>query len=374
MATLPPIRNYRALKIEVRPERYKLAVYASFAPVLPLIVLMVFGWGIHIGPFTIRYWVLFMFALLVYWGDSIYRIKTDEFAGIMSFETAVRERAQGLLYAPKWLTDVARFPRSLNKERFPGPTERISSVSDEETTRLGTDLYKPIRITTGGPEQGNEFMDSNLNSEQTFEPIIDIDWQAQLDENPDDDDQGFFELYVNIPGKTWEQKYLSVVARLRSTAEGVLNIRMSKHSAAWCIKYKDLLTAEVRSALEESVANWGIVICEVNVSNITPSKIVNIALGSVAEATAKSKAASILADGEAAGITKRGDAQNTVDKNKLIQRAIGESVAAKLTNMSVAERLGYEVVGSLGDKTTIVLGLDGIKDLAHGAAKKLLEK
>lgn len=351
----------RPLKIELRPDYYYIAVAASFVPLLIAALFAAFGFGIHIGTFTVPYWLLIVLGMLPYYLRSCFFVQTDEFAGITVLETAALERGQGFTFAPLWLTELHRFPRAIQQEQFPGEPEQISHMPDEEADRTRSALLEPIRITTGGPEQGDEFKDDILNERLTFEPTATVQWQVQLDQDHGDDDQGFFEFYVNIPGKSWPEKYRNLLKLMRDTVENALNVIMSQHSAAWCIKNKQVLIDEVGVRLAEAVSRWGITICEVNILNITPSHAVNIALGRIPEAKANAQATGLTADAERNRLIKEGEGRAQARHLELAAEGTGLAEAAQALGMSGTDYRTTQVAEKLGDKT-IILGTDGFKE------------
>jgi regulator of protease activity HflC (stomatin/prohibitin superfamily) len=338
------------LDIELKPQYYTAAVLASLSPILFAAIFWLFGAGVHVGNFTVPYWLLTILAFLPYWLSGINFIQTEEFGGLTVFETPAKELEHGFAYAPPWLTELARFPRAVQQDQFPGEPEQISNLPDEEADRLGSKLLEPIRITTGGPERGDgadEFKDDLLNERLTLEPTIVIQWQVEM--------KGFFQFYTNVPGKGWKQKYRNVLQRMRDTGERELNNVMSDHSAAWAIKNKKMLTALVAEAITKAVESWGIIICEVDVLNLVPSKSVNEALNTIPEAKARAEATVISATAEKNRLTvvSEGEAQATI--NKAEAEGEGKRREAEKLNMEPSALIALEFAEKLGDKT-ILLG------------------
>lgn len=351
--------------VELKFGYYYAAVAISVIPAFITFIIALFGLGFHVGSVSIPYWPLLLMALAPYYLASVSFIQTNEFGGIMVFETPARELAQGPVYAPLWLTELARFPRAMQQEQFPGEPEQISNMPDDEADRARSTLLEPIRITTGGPEQGGDadaYKDDLLNERITFEPTITVQWQVEQ--------HGFFEFYVNVPGNDWAAKYRNLLKIMRDSAENALNIEMSRHSAGWAISNKEHLVQAVAERISRAVSHWGIMVCEVNILNITPSHEVNIALGRIPEAKANSQATGINADAEKNRLIKEAEGRAKARELELTAEGKGLKAAADELGMSGADYRASEIAEKLaGSDNAIIVGVDGFAQaLALGKA------
>lgn len=376
----------RPRKISPKPKRYRNAVLATLIPVGIALLLALAGAifdpiGIHIGSHTLPYWVLILIGFSPYYLASITKVGSGYFYGIYVLELPAIEGESGWKYVPLGLARIAQWPREEAQEQFPGEPEQIAQVADDVADKMRLNMLRPIRITTGGPEQGEyatEFKGSILNEQITFDPTFTVTWQVELDTNPLDDNEGFFEFDMNIPGETWSEKYYSILKRMRDTGETELGIIMSKHSGAWCIKYREKVIESLTTKIAEAVINWGIIVCRVEVQNITGSHAVNTALGKIPEAKAEAEAAAITAQGQADAriIASKANKAATVTESEGQAQALenlreaegkGERKAADALGMKPEDyRAGELAKTIIGDKT-VIIGEDGIaKALAIG--------
>lgn len=362
--------TFRPIPIDLKPGQYKAVKAIVLIPGALLlgailIWLIRFFIGYDVSILTVLYEAALFLPLAVYYFASSYFVQTDELAGVTVLENPAEERKQGFAFAPLWLTELLRYPRPVQQVQFPAEPEMISNLPDDESERMGDMLMRPIRITTGGPEKGEEFKDNILNEQLTLEPTITIRWQIEL--------QGFFEFYVNTPGKSWAEKKQFILQSMRDTAENALNEEMSMHSAAWCIAKKKELIEKVHQEIIDKVGDWGIIVCEVNILNLTPaSHAVNSALGEIPAAKARGQARVIEATNAKAAtiLESEGTAQATIN----VEAAKGEGIkqAAEAIGISGADYRNGEIAKTaFGDKT-VVLGVDGIAEVMN-LGKKLKE-
>lgn len=368
------------LKIAPKPELYWKAVWISFIPLGIAALLGVIDFlfnitiGIHMGSFAIPYWLLLAVLTSPYYLGSLYLIHSDEFFGAYILEIPTIEGKRGLKYVPLFVGRIARFTRNEQEAQFPGEPEQISSVTDEETTRMRSQLLKPVRITTGGPEQGEDaevVKDHPMNSSVGFEPTFTVFWQVELDENLADDNEGFFEFADNIPGKTWEQKLLTVLKQMRDTGEEALGEIMGQHSAAWSIVFRAKLAQQVAERIAAEVQKWGIRVCKVGVQNISGSHAVHIALDGIVEADAKAKAMRTTAAGQKDSDILVSEGKKQARINELTGEGEGLKAAAAAAGMEPVDFAGIGIATEVAKHADVILGTDGFKEVM-GMGKALL--
>jgi len=336
-------------EITLRPSYYWTAVAVSILPAIIALIFLLTGWGIHIGSsFVLPYWVLIVPACVLYYAASCFMIQTEEFGGVTVLETPSLELEHGFVYAPLWLTELARFPRNLIQHQFPGEPEEISKVSDEEADRMRKNFLRPIRITTAGEDDGDE--DDPLNSRLTLEPTFTVLWQVQK--------LGFFEFYTNIPGKSYAEKLRNLLQFMRDTGEKALNIEISSRNAAAVTKDKEAIANAVLSRLTDATASWGINICEVNVLGLEPDHDTNIALANITRSKANAKSTLIEADAYEKSTIKRatGDGQATVIR----EESAGKGLKAK------AEASGINAETLLKTEAAVEIGKNNSKIILAG--------
>jgi regulator of protease activity HflC (stomatin/prohibitin superfamily) len=268
--------------------------------------------------------------------------------------------------------------RTIQKALFPGAPEEISHLPDDKAELARSTLLKPLRVTTGGPETGvyaAELKDNILNDQLTVELILAVFWMPELILRPGTGEEGLFEFSINIPGKTQAEKITAINSQLRISGEKAMREIMGKHSAGWAIAYLDLLNGYVRARIAESVVQWGIIITDVSVEGVGGSHDVNIALGAIPAAKARSQAAGIEAAGEKDRLitVSEGEAQAKVN----IGKAKGEAYRLKAEGMGMTPReiLDRKLAPKVfGNKTVIVGGEDGVSKMMGLAMATLRAK
>lgn len=330
--------------VKLYPGRYKFACVASAAPAAITAGLWASDAGVHMGSYTLPYWIATAAASALYYAASFHTVKTKEFGGVTVIEKPALELGEGLVYAPYLLTNFSRFPRGLQQHQFPGEPEEISKLSDEEAGRMREHLLKPIRIATAGEDTDGD-PDDPLNARLILEPTFTVSWQVEK--------QGFFELYINIPGRTYEQMMTNVIRLLRDTGEKALNIEISRRSAAKVTSEKEEIAQAVLDRLAVATATWGIRICEVNVLGLEPDHATNDAINGIARAKANAKGTIITAEAgaKATVVSARAEAE----RMEILGRAEGNALNEK----AKASGIGAE----------IILATDAAKEIAKGDSK-----
>lgn len=361
----------QTIPIVLKPELYGIAVVAT--TLLPLLLIF-YAWYSDWGFTYFPYWIPLFAAWSVYFVLSFRFVQTEELAGVTVLESPAFEQKEGLVFVPLFITELERFPRAVQQEQFPGPPERVSKLPDAEAERMRSDLLKPIRITSGKPEEGPGYEGDILNVRLTLEPTFTVDWQVEFDADKSDageesNDEGFFEFYINIPGKHWEEKYLNVLKRLRDTGERELNREMSRHSVSWIIAHKDELVDAVHTALIKSTRDWGILICGVSVLGLEPADHgTNQALTEVPKSISDRLAAINRAEGERQKLILEGEGLAAARRLKLAAEGEGLADAARALGMSGQDYWKGDVAKETIGEGTIIIGEDGItKAMAVGA-------
>lgn len=345
------------LKAALNPGRYWLMVALSFLPGMYAIVAYMLSWGLELWEVLLPYWIPALIVQAIYFLDGWHRIQTSEFAGISALEVPAREVKSGLVYAPRWLTEVDRFPRAIQQSQFPGEPEQIAKVSDEEADRMRSDLLRPIRITSGGPD-GESDKDDPLNARITFEPTFTVEWQVESDKA----DEGFYQFFQNIPGEGWEEKYHNVLKMMRDVGQHALAEEMPQHSAAWSIKNVEKLSRRVQTEIVEASHTYGITVCQVHVLGIEPNHATNTALAKIPQAKADAIAVGISAQARKGQLIVESEGAAQARFNELKAEGDGVKAAAEAVGISPAEYRAGEIAPKiLGDKA-VILGGNGIAE------------
>jgi regulator of protease activity HflC (stomatin/prohibitin superfamily) len=346
------------IAIQMRPNRYWAAVAVTAIPLLISLIAAIFGAGVHIGSVTIPYWCLILLASSPYYFASSFFVQTNELAGLTVLEIPAFEKTAGYVYAPLWLTELQRFPRALQQDQFPGEPEQISKMPDDEADKTRSTLLRPIRITTGGPSDAHP--EDLLNSRLTLEPSVTVQWQVEFDAFKGDNDEGFFEFYINIPGKTWPEKYRAILKMMRDTAEKALNIEISSMSAAEVMNNNQKIIDSVTLSIQEATRDWGIIICEVNVLGLEPDHATNTAMSTIPQAKARATAVGIDAEARKRQLILESEGEAQARVNLLTAEGEGLRAAAEKLGISGADYRAGEIAQKvLGDKA-VIIGADGI--------------
>jgi hypothetical protein len=383
----------KALRIKKDPKKYWYSVGVSAIPLAYAALQATYDYfsgggasGIHLGGSTLPFSVLAPLAASPYYYASTYLIDAKEFFGIYTLERPAKEGRSGLVYAPRGYNRLERLPRAEQQDQFPGEPEQIRHMSAEQAQLARSELLEPMFITTGGietdPKYADELKYDAMNGHYTFEPTFTVTWQVELDVNRNDEDEGFFEFALNISGNTWEEKYRTILKRMRDAGEEALGEIMAAHSAAWCIKYRAIIVEAVKARIRERVTEWGIVICEVTVLNINGGKTLSEKLGNILGANADAQVTVTAATAEATATTIRAGAEKErliKESEGLAQAAVNAGEASGTAYAKKAEKMGMkpeeifdrEIASTMFGKKTVVFGGDGVAQMMAAARTAL---
>lgn len=320
-------------------------------------VLMFLPIGIHIGTsLVIRYGFLLWTLWLLYFAKSWQKVEAGELGGIFVLEIPAKEVYRGWHFVPLALAELHTIPLSVQEDQFPADPEKIDKRADE--FGLKTDEFRPIRTTTGAPEQG---VQNTLNVQMSIEVTFSVRWQIEHG--------GFFSFYINMPGKGWEGKLAEVRRQMRDTGEGELIEEIGKRPLYRVLNDIEELNNKLESRLESTLHGWSIRTIEARMQAPDISHAVNQALAGIPEARAKAEATVTAATAERERQILTG--QGTAEAHKLLLTAEGEGVrdAALALGMSPEDYRAGEIAKATIGEGTLIIGDDGIaKALGIGAA------
>ncbi|MDB5237370.1 MAG: hypothetical protein JWL88_472 [Parcubacteria group bacterium] len=361
------------IAIRLQPKRYYNAIW--FLVLLQLILLAIAFIlplaGVAVGD--LKLWVYGLLALLITYDAVSFRsVQTDEIAGITVLERPTIETDSGVKFVPPGLTELHRIPRGLQEDQVPSDPENISKKPDNE--EFDKTMYKPMRITTAGPAQGETEKDDTdmLDVRLTLEPTAAIIWQVKQ--------KGFFEFFINIDGKTWPEKRAFLLKQMRDTVEAQLQIEFGQHTPSEIYKKTAEIAESIRVVLAEKMSIWGITICSLTLQNLEPDHATNAAMGLVPQARAKRAAAIHEAEGEKQATVMRAEGQAEAAViaagarvKTLAAEGEGNIAAAKALEMTGRDYIASLVAREVLGKGDVILGPEGIAQ-AVGLGKFIFSK
>ncbi len=290
----------------------------------------------------------------VYYLGSIRQMPLGRYGGVTIFGQPALQGGPGLYYVPLFIGAIYWYPVNRINMQFPAEPENISKRPD--TSPLREKEFLPIRITSAPPkDDGKGILNEQLSPEFTFSTVLQMG------------DGEFFELFVAIPGETWDDKLNTIRYMVRDTAEGILTGIVSKLTPPEINASLVEIAKELKQKLQEAVQDWGIVIHEVQMQAPDYGTGIAHALAKIPQAKADAEVTGItsLATQNASVLVAEGQAQarERLAKADAAERAAkgeGDAEAAKALGMTGVQYLGLKTGVEAIGKGTLILGEQGI--------------
>lgn len=338
--------------VEVAGWKYNFAVALVLLPgVIALSVGLI--WAI-LGHFNLSAWSIFLLSF-AYWITSIRTVQTNELAGVMVLEQPAFESGPGLLFVPRFICEMDTMPAYTVQEQFPADPEKVSKRDDDLGLREGE--FRPIRAITAGAKEA--FGDDPLNTRMTLEVTFAVRWRLRQ--------EGFFDMYVKIPGRRWLDKVATIRQHMRDTGETELLEEITERAPFEVVRDMHKLNDDLKSELQNAVQNWGIEIEEARMQAPDFPHELNIELARVGAARARKQTTVTDAEGrkqadilaaeakkQAAILEGEGKKQATILEGEGI-KAAAESIGIPGGDY-YAGQIAKETIGE-GD---VILGAEGI--------------
>ncbi|HEY0948154.1 MAG TPA: SPFH domain-containing protein [Candidatus Paceibacterota bacterium] len=340
--------------VAVNTARYKRWVTGILMPgALLALTMLVQGitpwWQVPLWEYAL------LFLLGSYYVTSLQRVETGMIAGITLLEEPVLEVTAGWYFVPRFLMEIDWMPAHTLQDQFPGNPEQISKRDDN--LGLLPNEFRPIRAMTapGKPEDG----DDPLNTRLALEVIFAVRWKVKPG--------GFFDVYVKIPGRRWEDKVVNIRQHMRDTGETELIEEISERSPFRVNADMHLLNDQLKEELQTAVGDWGIEIEEARMQAPDFPHSVNTSLADISTALAQRKVTEtkahaekqrqiLVSEGESAAIINLAEAR----KRESIARGEGRKEEAELTGISGEQLYAGEIAIKTVGEGDLILGEPGI--------------
>ncbi len=352
-------------QIEEHPGRLHLLQGVSF---LPLALTAI--------PALLGVWELWPLVALsaAYNLLGIQLVRPKRRGGIEALGKPGPEVKGGLHYVPAGLTKLHTFPVDEQETQFPGDPEEVSKRPDEDDAVSPTGRKRPMRFMSDAAIVES---DDPLHNRLAIELLVSVRWRMG--------DSGFWELYIRIPGHTWEEKVANIEAQMRDTIQGIFQDVISQMTPDQFNKQIKAVRKQIYRELKKAVARWGVVIDDegVRIQDIDYSHGVAKGLANIAVAKAASTKTRIDAAAERNRLeqTGAGEGKKREEIGKgdakarelmLTAEGTGTKKAAAALGMSGKEVKTLEVLGQAISKGTVVLGETGFTQL-FGLGKTILD-
>ncbi len=354
----------KSKSISVDPWKYNLAVAVALIPGIALIVTMIVqgltSWKTN--PYEWGFLILF----LAYLSVSIRKVEAGLRGGIFVFENPARETDSGWFFVPWGISRLDTMPAYTSQDQFPSNPEKVSKRDDDLGLLEGE--FRPIRAMTAGSKE--EDGDDPLNTRLTLEVTFAVRWRLR--------EEGFFDLYIRIPGRSWEDKLVSIRQQMRDTGETELLEEIADRAPFRVNSEMELVNDNLKTELQRAVLEWGIEIEEARMQAPDFPHKVNVALARIAESRANRQATetdaqaekvrlTLIGEGEAAAMKARAEGR----KRELAAEGEGLQLAAAALGMSGEDYRAGEIAKETIGEGTLVLGSEGIAQ-AMGLGKLIV--
>lgn len=347
-------------EIKLEPFYYKLMLLLTIA--VPLLVILGSMPFIGIGN---GLWLLGTATILI-GGFRWKPVRESEYGGITALNIPAREVGSGWHYQPL-LCAVHTMPKASQQYEFPDEPENVSKRRDAEG--LKPNEVRPMRITVGPAEA--EYEGDPLNTRQALE----ISTVNEFRLKP----KGFFELWINIPGETWEEKLVAIRQRLRDSNETELMEELAKRSPPNILKNVKAVNAKLKEEIQEAVEEFGVEIIRAKIKSPDFPVRVNEGLADIAVASTSAIKVGIDAAAEkgrlvtvSEGERQAGINKAEIRKAELAAEGEGLAAAAKSVGVTGAQQLAAQVARDTIGEADMIIGLEGASQ-AIGLGKAILK-
>lgn len=294
--------------------------------------------------------------LAVYLALSLREVQTAEVGASFFYGRALKVLKSGLHFAPLWLMQIKKGPRTVQEFQCPGEPEKVQKTGDEVPLKDG--MVRPIRVVTGGKNSNST--DTILNTRMTITVSFFVQWAITdvMD-------------YVSNYGSSAD-----VEKQVRDIGEAVLAEIAVRHSPASFIDDLLNINKELMSTVAKRFKNSGVRIISTRLISPDVSHEVSKALADIPKVQAEAEQAKLRADGEKAKLTKEGEGKAAAELAMLNARAKGRKEMMYALKVGGDAILASEAVRGLSDTTDVlVVGAEGgmrdVMGLVKGAQSAL---
>lgn len=307
-------------------------------------------------------------ALELLWiAASIRILRVDEVGAVVLYGWPMVTVRRGPKLIVFGIFQLNRFLARIIQSQFPADPELVQKTPDEvplETVEIFHDdgtmeirtKVRPIRITTGRPDEKLP-ADDILNVQMTVEFSFWVRWIIG----------NAFLVIVNAGGEIDE-----VLRQMRDSGESLLNNRVTKMTPSTLIAKFETLQKDLKTAIVEAVAPWGIQVVDVGLVSPDLNHEVAAELRNIPKVNAQAKQVRTKADAEAYKLEQEGKGRGAARAAELAGEGKGYKEAAQLMGGGVTAEmlLQAQVARDTVGEADLVLGTDGIAQ-AVGIGKKI---
>lgn len=326
---------------------YKVLFVLTFG--LPLLLILIL-WP-FVG-FTNFLWMLLATAFVFV--TRIRIVSEKDYAGITAFGKPAHEVDSGPHIVPLG-ADLAMLPKEIQQYEFPDEPEKVSKRRDSEGLLPGES--RPMRVMTGPGEEKHG--DDPLNTRLALEISSVTAFRLKAD--------GFFEMWIRIPGATWEDKLIEVRKRLRDTNDIELTEEFARRASPEILKEIKSINTRLHGELQNAVNEYGVEIVEAKLKSPDFPVELNEQLAGIAVSMAKAKRVAIDAAAEKERLitVSEGDMQAGINLAAVLEAELaaqgkGLAEAAKAAGMSIEDYVASWVAQKAITNGDMILGAEGI--------------
>lgn len=331
------------------PELYRVLFYYGIAVIVVMVITTGLLWGsLFFGDYFDGGQTALIF-LVMYILLSFKEIRANEVGAAFCYGKALQVLPSGLHFAPLWLMQIKKGPRTVQEFQCPGEPEKVQKTGDEVPLKEG--MVRPIRVVTGGPS--DKKTGDLLNTRMTLSLSFFVQWAITdvLDYTSNYGDSAQVEKQVRDIGEA----ILAEIAVVNSPASFIDDL----------LKTNKLLA----KGMDKRFENSGVHIIAARLISPDVSHEVSIALANIPKVRAEAEQAKVKSEGEKTRLTNEGAGKAAAELAMLTARADGRKKMMDALGVDGDAVLASEAVNGILDKTDVlVMGQGGATD-AMGLVK-----
>jgi len=337
-----------------------LLIYAAIAiptlvycVVAPLITTIVPWFPLPSG--TWRFEIVAFLVVYTFVAWKINEITTAMGVTVLGIPVLEKDGPGPLVVLPGIMSAHA-IPRPPRQRQFPAEPERIQYTDEKVPLEKGK--VHQVFITSG-PPLAKEVYDDILNFRMTTAVTGTVRYKANH----------FFDFWSQTAGVTPEEKFAYLERELLDTWAETLKGQWRTRPIGKVIDESDQIVVAVKNALDKKTEGrgWGVTILEINIYTPNLTHDLNTAMAKIGIANATAEATIKNAMAKAKQIELEGFATASVKRKTIEEEGAGTKKAADDMGVDSTVALASRTVSdALSDKTTFVLGAEGVAQAAGG--------
>lgn len=370
------------------PNRYwsTIVAYIALQVFLSIISIRFMSTVVNVGlPVNVGWMTLLLQSMHFF--SSLRSISVDDLAGFTLFGRPWYIPNPGLYIAPAGVMRTIRASRNYKDKRFPGPSDKVFRVSNEQQrTREGGDIppkeggfVRPIFVMTGKPQlTERDKRDAKDNERDPLDQQLSVEISYFVRYRPRQRSGGIFRVARSLSAQT-EDIDSRILDLVQEQSERDMKTILSKLTPATIIANWDLVNEVFILKLRLAVMRLGIQIdkhgggglVDINVSHDT-----NDAQARVARALFEKQTKVIAAEAEKIRLEREGSGTASAVLAKLTAEADGRKKMKEALEVSGNDILASETTRNILGNTDVILagaeaGTKDIFSLIRGAQASL---